>query len=423
MNPTRTVPPPPAGAPPRRRRPRWWWAVLIGFLAGAVTATLLTTLRPDPDDPPPTAAEPTPQDEPEAQTPEDEPDGDDAPPEQPPEAPSTAPTGTAVAGIWRAPEELAALPTDGQAWERLVDVADRSLTRDTDLADRDEHNVRTLAAALVAAREDDGERRADVVDALEHVMAAEPDDDDLLAACRRLTSYVAAADVIGLSEVDPDVDAEFRDWLREMLALEYDGGGGGGTIVEVHERRANNWGTHAGASRIAAARYLGDDEELAAAAAVFRGWLGERDSYTGFEFGDLDWQADAQQPVPVNPIDATIEGHSVDGVLPDDQRRGGDFEWPPPQENYVWEALQGAVVQAELLERAGYEAWEWGDRALLRAIRWLYDEADYPAEGDDRWLPYLIDRAYDTSFADGDTEPGKAMGFAEWTHAETISGG
>ena len=63
---------------------------------------------------------------------------------------------------------------------------------------------------------------------------------------------------------------------------------------------------------------------------------------------------------------ATHRGHSIDGVLPDDQRRGGPFEWPPPRENYVYEALQGATVQAALLSRAGYDAWDWGDQALLR---------------------------------------------------------
>jgi len=62
----------------------------------------------------------------------------------------------------------------------------------------------------------------------------------------------------------------------------------------------------------------------------------------------------------------TKDGHRIDGVLPDDQRRGGSFGWPAPRENYVWEALQGALAQAVILHRAGYDVWNWEDRALLR---------------------------------------------------------
>ena len=66
----------------------------------------------------------------------------------------------------------------------------------------------------------------------------------------------------------------------------------------------------------------------------------------GFEYGDLSWQADPTKPVGINPVGAKRDGHSIDGVLPDDQRRSGGFVWPPTKENYVWEALQGAIAQA-----------------------------------------------------------------------------
>jgi hypothetical protein len=94
--------------------------------------------------------------------------------------------------------------------------------------------------------------------------------------------------------------------------------------------------------------------------------------------------------------------------------------WPPPKENYVWEALQGAVVQAQLLSRTaiGYGlAWQWEEQALLRAVRWLHDVCKYPASGDDRWIPWLVNRAYGTSFPAGVGSVGKNMGFTDWTHA------
>jgi hypothetical protein len=162
--------------------------------------------------------------------------------------------------------------------------------------------------------------------------------------------------------------------------------------------------------------YLGDRTETQRVADVFRGWVGERDAWQGFKFGPLWWQPEGSLRYGINPVGAMRDGHSIDGVLPDDQRRGGPFRWPPPKEPYVYEALQGAVPQALMLERQGYPAWSWGDRALLRAFRWLHDEALFPAVGDDTWIPHVINHAYGTRFpAPIPSRPGKGVGFTDWT--------
>jgi hypothetical protein len=91
--------------------------------------------------------------------------------------------------------------------------------------------------------------------------------------------------------------------------------------------------------------------------------------------------------------------------------------WPPPRENYVWEALQGAVAQAVILHRAGHDAFDWGDRALLRAVEWLHQHAQYPAEGDDEWVPHVINHFYGTDFpAPLPANPGKNIAWTDWTH-------
>ena len=118
------------------------------------------------------------------------------------------------------------------------------------------------------------------------------------------------------------------------------------------------------------------------------------------------------------------EGHDVDGVLPDDQRRGGSFSWPPPRENYVYEALQGALLSAILLDRAGFEVWEWEERALWRAFRWLEQVADYPAEGDDEWQPFVIAHFFPEAPLRPivkrvrGVQPGKNFGFTDWLYGE-----
>jgi len=318
------------------------------------------------------------------------------------------------------------LPTKGPAWDRLVAAAAKPF-EPPDLQNGDqETNVLVLARALVFARTGDSRCRDEVLAACRAVIGTEdgrqpgrPDNWSAaraLAPARELPAYVLAAELVGLPE---DLEREFTTWLRTLLDRSLDGL----TLRTCHEQRPNNWGTHAGAARVAIAAYLGDRAELERTATVFRGWLGDRDAYHDFRFRGLDWQATPRHPVGVNPKGATRDGHSIDGVLPDDQRRsevaGGGFVWPPPKEGYVWEALQGALLQATLLQRAGFtDVFEWQDRALLRAYRWLNDVCQFPAEGDDTWQLPLVDRVYGTHFWDGKpTRAGKNAGWTCWTHA------
>ncbi len=315
-------------------------------------------------------------------------------------------------GIWISAEEIEKLPTEGPAWEALRKVAYTHFGRAKgDI--NDNHDVLTYAQALVAVRLGDAELRARAADNIMSAIGSE-NRGNVLALARNLLSYVVAADVIDLKSYRPDDDLRFRDWLRRVRTRRF---GGQGSLISVQEKRPNNFGTHATASRAAIALYLGEREELDRTARIFRGWLGDRSAYAGFKFGDLDWQADPRRPVGINPKGTTKAGYNIDGVLPDDQRRGGGFTWPPPKENYVYGALQGALAAAYILNRAGYEAFNWQDQALLRAYRWLYDVADFPATGDDRWQLPLVDFIYGTKFWDGKpVGHGKNMGWTDWTH-------
>jgi hypothetical protein len=105
-------------------------------------------------------------------------------------------------------------------------------------------------------------------------------------------------------------------------------------------------------------------------------------------------------------------------VLPDDQRRSSGFQWPPPKANYVYGALQGAMVQAAILQRAGFpDVWTWQSSALRRAFDWLHVQAHYPADGDNTCLPSLANWAYGTAFpAPVPCAPGKNVAFMDWSH-------
>jgi len=313
--------------------------------------------------------------------------------------------------------ELATLPTSGTAWTQLKAVADRAAGTPTLSNQSSDTNVNVLAKALVYARTGIPTYRDDVAAALRVIATGNTEKSgEMLALARELAAYVIAADLIDLKSYDPDLDTQFRTKLRYLLTAPL-GTGTSQTLQITHEKRPNNWGTHAGASRIAVALYLGDQAELDRAATVFHGWLGDYNSYHNFQYAELDWQADPTHPVGINPLGATKDGYSIDGALPEEMRRGGTFQWPPVYTDYAWEGLQGAVVQAELLSRAGYPAWDWENKALLRAAQFLYT-IGWPAQGDDGWQPWLINHAYGTTFAaPAQAQPGKNMGWTNWTHA------
>lgn len=336
--------------------------------------------------------------------------GSEPDPVDPP--PSPAPSSS---GVWISPAEIALLPTSGSAWNSVLSEANSSCGS-VDLADQEQStNVCIMAKALVFARTGETHYRSDVLDALDQIVGASTYSGRALALGRELVAYVIAADLIDLRNYDSNLDASFRSTLR-TLRTTYTSGAAS-DLVDCHERRPNNWGSHCGASRAAIAVYLGDDAELARTAKVFKGYLGDRAAYSGFSYGSLSWQCDPDRPVGINPAGCTRSGLSLDGVLPDDQRRGGDFTTNPPKENYVWEALQGLLAQAVILHRAGYDVWEWEDRALLRATGWLHDVVDYPAEGDDTWQPHILNRHYGTNLpAPVPSRPGKNVGWTDWTH-------
>jgi len=327
-----------------------------------------------------------------------------APPPPPP------PPTTTSKGIWTSAEELVTRPTSGKAWDALVAASKQDTSAPNASNQDDPTNVRVLAAALVYARTGGAVQRDKVVAACNKVIGTEAGG-RALALARELPAYVIAADLVGHRE------QRFVDWVDKVRHAPM--AGGPANLIASHEERPNNWGTHAGAARVTCAVYLGDQADLERAGRIFRGWLGDREAYAGFDYGDLWWQANPSAPVGINPKGAVIQGHNVDGVLPDDQRRTpGGFIWPPPKENYVWEALQGAVVTAEILARAGYLVFDYQDRALLRAVTWLHEQAQFPAEGDDTWIPHLINRRYGTGFpAPMPSSPGKNMGFTDWSHA------
>ena len=334
-------------------------------------------------------------------------------PPTPPPVPTVPVTG---ADLWISAAELAQLSTSGAAWESLTAAAEGSCGTPRLSNQEQDTNVCVMAKALVFARTGQPAHRDAVVAALRTIAESGTYRGRALALGRELAAYVIAADLVGLATHDPALDERFRAKLAELRTTRTTDGPT--SLVECHEKRPNNWGTMCGSSRAAIAAYLGDEAELERTAQVFRGYLGDRTAYAGFEFdSDLSWQCDPARPVGINPKGCVKSGLSLDGVMPDDQRRGGRFTGRAVKEGYAWEGLQGALTQAHLLSRQGYDVWSWSDRALLRALTWLHDVARFPSEGDDTWQPHLANDVYGTTFpAPVPAATGKVAGWTDWTH-------
>jgi len=346
-----------------------------------------------------------------------------------PVAPLTT-TLTTSPSLWLTPSQIAALPINTPAWNYVKTSADKTGFDSAVLTERNNHGSQVYAAALVAARLNSPSYRAKVRDELAKTMA-KPVTDDLLDACRSIGLYAIAADVADMNNFDPPFAGKFKLYLQTELRRKY----WDESVINIQEKRANNWAMHATASRIAVAIYTGDTQDLTKAVILLRKWLGLEPTvnHTFSWHGDAKtWMPDPNKPVGINPLNSIIRyGNppkvaSVGGILPGDIERYGAFHWPPKKSGdgiqYSYGALGPLTVSLLILQRNGYpDANLWADKGLLRAYKALYVTIGAPAYGDYRFQIDLLRYLYgnEASFAPLPSSPnqfGKSMSFTDWTH-------
>jgi hypothetical protein len=248
-----------------------------------------------------------------------------------------------------------------------------------------------------------------------------------MAIARNLAAYCIAADLLNFRSGGYDPEGQGTRWESWIDQLRFrvncpNNGDEWKTLIQVHDESASNGNSMAGGARIACAAYLGDEDEIAAAWDTFRRVCGNRDVGPDIRINYPSWQHDTSRPVAINPAGSTKEGHRIDGVIVNDQGRGGEFQWPPGYTSYPWDGILGLTVQATLLERAGYPAWSQGDSAIRRAVEFQYHLRQ--ATGDVRWADgdraspaiWLVNAAYDTSFPVGAAREDKNIAWTDWTH-------
>ena len=299
-------------------------------------------------------------------------------------------------GLWTSNAELATIPMEGEAWLELLTGAD-SDTSTPDVANQDDNtNARILAASIVYARTGDAAYRDKVVAAIETLVNRGFPGGRTLAWARETGAYALAADLIDYRTSD------FETWLRNMAEVYV--GTDNRTLLQMYKQRPNNWGTHAFGSLSAIYGYLNDSSRLNEVRSYFVSGIEGPDP--GYKWGsDMSWHPDPTRPRLINPSGSKKQSMDIDGVMPDDMRRGGSFSEPPAYTQYQWEALQGLVMGARIMDRLGMSVWESGDCAIYRAAYCLQVKfansysSEWQATGDDLWMLPFLDKAYGTTWS------------------------
>ena len=341
--------------------------------------------------------------------------------------------------IWVSVATLRRRPMAGAAWKALVKAA-RLDRGPANVSDQDSsHDVVTLAAALVCARTASprfcAKARTGVVQAIGTERGGR-----WLAVGRNLTGYVIAADLVDLragrgpGSAGSRVEAWIRGFLTERLAQDNTGE----PVPLAPFASGSNASAQEGAAYAAVAAYLADRPALDRAWDAFRTFAcdpsapdRERiDLHRGVE---AEWAFDDRHPCAINPAGGAkrIEGrhgagevHRVDGAIINDMARGGDYKWPPGATGYPWVGLEGIVPAAVILHRAGYPAFTIADRAVLRAVRFLWDLR--VATRRRNWFPdrrsseivQLVNVVYGTRFpVQRPVAGGRTVGYTDWSHA------
>ncbi len=319
--------------------------------------------------------------------------------------------------IWTSAEELASIPMSGPAWDALLDGANQDCSN-PDISDHNDNtNAYVLAAAIVYARTGEVNYKNKVVSACEKVVADGKPAGKTLAWARETGAYALAADLVGYRTLD------FESWLFNMAEVYF--AEDNRTMRQMFETRPNNWGAHAFGTLCAIYRYLGDTSALSEAREFWiQAVVGPN---PGLKYrSDFSWHLDENNLRWINPKDAVKAGINIDGIIPDDMRRGGSLQEPPIHTNYAWGGLQGLVMAARILGRAGMSIWEVADSAVYRAayalqVRYanLYGN-EWQAEGDDEWMLPFFDEAYGTNWSNDQPRLWKHGKNAGWGYVTLV---
>ena len=214
------------------------------------------------------------------------------------------------------------------------------------------------------------------------------------------------------------------------------GDGGGAFADEPLPGCASNGCVMGAAMYTATVAYLKNAALLDGAWRQFQRYTGNNSIGNPIVFSSAggNWYHNNSAKLAINPKGATCAGSSypADGVIPNDQGRGGSCPSNPNQApgytQYPWEGLQGIYAQALMLYRLGYKdssgknPFQINDSALLRAVQyqWYLQNkfgGSWYDKGRAAWVKHLANLFYGFSPIQYDaSDGGRNMSHTQWTH-------
>lgn len=374
--------------------------------------------------------------------------------------------GATSKGIWLCKNEIMALPTAGGAWS-TVQTAANSTWPTPELKSQTKTNAAyCVAGALVAVRTGNTTLRDKVRDNIMLAVATLDDPSEYVlcsaftdALGRQLYGYVIAADLIDLQTNYVGDDAVFRPWLAAIRStrLTCSNSTHGVTIRMTAESGVHNQSAHCLASITAADLYLGYADSVARAFNVFKAlsdrsqyptdaWFppayGDQNYFTLLNNRNDGWLCGTTSNwTGISPAcDKTDPDGSPNGGIGDldgsffldicrriDSSQVGPFMWYPDPIGmmYSWECLEGYICTAEMLHRAGYDAYGTGSQQIKRGMDFMVRAGWQMNFALHRFIPWIANYRYGTSYA---TLPlpssgsiGRSMYWTDWTHAGSAS--
>lgn len=378
--------------------------------------------------------------------------------------------------------EIQALPTSGTAWDNLVAAADGAVSttlsstsanspwlntyyESADVAVRRKVAGQYLAAALVyvagGATHTAATYRDAVEDALRFIIGTEIDTtsysqdpvDHLLATMRQLSSWVMAADLIGMDDTLTGTRSgwtsdQFGTWLGTLRTKSIGTQGRFTTMYKTVWISASNWGGMAFAAYLSICAYLDDTVQLDwVRDNVAKGFTGEdvtaHPSWPAGEFSpteegftatadfDSSYACNYNADYPTTgdtawtPINPTACGLGMDGICVEDLSRSASAypTYDSTGIGYTNEVLEGWIAGAIVLYSTGRDIFVYGSDALLRAMKWLDREAEINTYHLSNWQAHAINAYYGSSLPTVTSTWGQTYGFADWIYANGITGG
>lgn len=326
-------------------------------------------------------------------------------PVQPP-PPSPSFTGTATFSnpwVLMNPAVILRTSNTGAAWTAIYTIAGTCTTATINFGELDNPGSRiAMAAAIQGIREDNRHGWLELAFGMLQTGSgsqfsgdqSEEGDNKVTSWGRHMQSFVVAWDLVQRANtyittpivIGAAATFTINQWIADMYDTIQDSQGK--TIRQQAEERPQNIGSHSRASAAMLGVYFQNQKWVNHAAAHHAAWAGDNSlaAYQHLDFrAQDDWYHIGQGPPYYGIIpsgmyyDSPTNTQTASGCQPEEARRnegcyGPNFHWDPPETDYLWEGLQGAVVAAQVFASHGYEtAWEWNAKALYRAMLWNFD--------------------------------------------------